>query len=150
MRHRHPSPGHSIRPSRKLPLRPRNCHSTNRPLEGTAFGRKVGHAPGRTPRWLLQSEPDTPPSIQDLLSVMLIILDRDNMMLKRYDVDSGDSEAPHEVATLSGDLNIENDRPNPARARRATVATTPAPLASLVAHRKGITCEDSRANRPCR
>jgi hypothetical protein len=37
---------------------------------------------------LLQSKPDTPPSIQDLATVMLIFLDRDNMMLKRYDVDS--------------------------------------------------------------
>jgi hypothetical protein len=37
---------------------------------------------------LLQSKPDTPPSIQDLASVMLIFLDRDNMILKRYDVDS--------------------------------------------------------------
>jgi hypothetical protein len=76
---------------------------------------------------------------------MLIILDRDNMMLKRYDVDSGDSEAPHEVATLSGDLNIENGRSNFVRARRATVVSVPALLASLVAHRKSTTCEDSRA-----
>jgi hypothetical protein len=37
---------------------------------------------------LLQCNPDTPPSIQDLATVMLIFLDRDNMMLKRYDVDS--------------------------------------------------------------
>jgi hypothetical protein len=29
---------------------------------------------------LLQCEPDTPPSIQDLATVMLIFLDRDNMM----------------------------------------------------------------------
>jgi hypothetical protein len=37
---------------------------------------------------LLQSRPGTPPSIQDFPSVMLIFLDRDNMILKRYDVDS--------------------------------------------------------------
>jgi hypothetical protein len=37
---------------------------------------------------LLQCNPDTPPSIQDLATVMLIFLDRDNMMLKRYDVGS--------------------------------------------------------------
>jgi hypothetical protein len=34
---------------------------------------------------LLQCSPDTPPNIQDLATVMLIFLDRDNMMLKRYD-----------------------------------------------------------------
>jgi hypothetical protein len=34
---------------------------------------------------LLQCKPDTPPSIQDLVTVMLIFLDRDNMILKRYD-----------------------------------------------------------------
>jgi hypothetical protein len=37
---------------------------------------------------LLQCKPDTPPSIQDLATVMLIFLDRDNMMLRRYDGDS--------------------------------------------------------------
>ena len=37
---------------------------------------------------LLQCKPDTPPSIQDLATVILIFLDRDNMMLKRYDVGS--------------------------------------------------------------
>jgi hypothetical protein len=37
---------------------------------------------------LLQCQPDTPPSIQDLATVILIFLDRDNMMLKRYDVGS--------------------------------------------------------------
>jgi hypothetical protein len=37
---------------------------------------------------LLQSKLDTPPRIQDLATVLLIFLDRDNMMLKRYDVDS--------------------------------------------------------------
>ena len=31
---------------------------------------------------LLQCKPDTPPSIQDLATVMLIFLDRDNMMFK--------------------------------------------------------------------
>jgi hypothetical protein len=34
---------------------------------------------------LLQCKPDTPPSIQGLVTVMLIFLDRDNMILKRYD-----------------------------------------------------------------
>jgi hypothetical protein len=37
---------------------------------------------------LLQCNPDTPPSIRELATVILIFLDRDNMMLKRYDVDS--------------------------------------------------------------
>jgi hypothetical protein len=37
---------------------------------------------------LLQCNPGTPPRIQDLATVLLIFLDRDNMMLKRYDVDS--------------------------------------------------------------
>ncbi len=37
---------------------------------------------------LLQCKPDTPPLIQDLATVMLIFLDRDNMILKRYDVGS--------------------------------------------------------------
>jgi hypothetical protein len=37
---------------------------------------------------LLQCKPDTPPRIQDLATVLLIFLDRDNMMLKRYDVGS--------------------------------------------------------------
>ena len=37
---------------------------------------------------LLQCNPDTPSSIQDLATGMLIFLDRDNMMWKRYDVDS--------------------------------------------------------------
>jgi hypothetical protein len=37
---------------------------------------------------LLQCNPDTPSNIQDLATVMLIFLDRDNLMLKRYDVDS--------------------------------------------------------------
>jgi hypothetical protein len=32
---------------------------------------------------LLQCDPDTPPSIQDVATVMLIFLDRDNMMFKR-------------------------------------------------------------------
>jgi hypothetical protein len=32
---------------------------------------------------LLQCRPDTPPSIQDLATIMLIFLDRDNMMFKR-------------------------------------------------------------------
>jgi hypothetical protein len=36
---------------------------------------------------LLQCKPDTPPRIQDLATVLLIFLDRDNMMLKRYDED---------------------------------------------------------------
>jgi hypothetical protein len=34
---------------------------------------------------LLQCKPDIPPSIQDLATLMLILLDRDNMILKRYD-----------------------------------------------------------------
>jgi hypothetical protein len=34
---------------------------------------------------LLQCKPDIPPSIQDLATLMLIFLDRDNMILKRYD-----------------------------------------------------------------
>jgi hypothetical protein len=33
----------------------------------------------------LQCNPDTPPSIQDLATVLLIFLDRGNMMLKRCD-----------------------------------------------------------------
>jgi hypothetical protein len=37
---------------------------------------------------LLQCKPDTPPSIQELATVILIFLDRDNMMLERYDGDS--------------------------------------------------------------
>jgi hypothetical protein len=37
---------------------------------------------------LLQCKPDTPPSIQDVATVMLIFLDRDNMMVKRYDAGS--------------------------------------------------------------
>src|ERR1700677_3755853 len=32
---------------------------------------------------LLQCKPDSPPRIQDLATVLLIFLDRDNMMLKR-------------------------------------------------------------------
>jgi hypothetical protein len=32
---------------------------------------------------LLQCKPDTPPSIQDVATVMLIFLDRDNMMFNR-------------------------------------------------------------------
>jgi hypothetical protein len=45
---------------------------------------------------LLQCNSGTPPRIHDLATVLLIFLDRDNMMLKRYDVDSRDSKAPHE------------------------------------------------------
>jgi hypothetical protein len=37
---------------------------------------------------LLQCKPDTPPSIQELATVILIFLDRDNMMVKRYDAGS--------------------------------------------------------------
>jgi hypothetical protein len=37
---------------------------------------------------LLQCKPDTPPSIQELATVILIFLDRDNMMEKRYDAGS--------------------------------------------------------------
>jgi hypothetical protein len=34
---------------------------------------------------LLQCNPDTPPSIQQMATLMLIFLDRDNMMFKRHD-----------------------------------------------------------------
>ena len=34
---------------------------------------------------LLQCNPDTPPSIQQVATLMLIFLDRDNMMFKRHD-----------------------------------------------------------------
>jgi len=37
---------------------------------------------------LLQCKPDTPPSIQELATVILIFLDRDNMIVKRYDAGS--------------------------------------------------------------
>jgi hypothetical protein len=43
---------------------------------------------------LLQSKPDAPPSIQDLASVMLIFLNRHNMMLKRYDAGSCGNKPP--------------------------------------------------------
>ncbi len=39
----------------------------------------------RTGLRVLQCNPDTPPSIQDVATVMLIFLDRDNMMFKRHD-----------------------------------------------------------------
>jgi hypothetical protein len=37
---------------------------------------------------LLQCKPDTPPSIRELATVILIFLDREDMMSKRYDVGS--------------------------------------------------------------
>jgi hypothetical protein len=37
---------------------------------------------------LLQCDPETPPCIQELVTVILIFLDRDNMMAKRYDAGS--------------------------------------------------------------
>jgi hypothetical protein len=37
---------------------------------------------------LLQCDPETPPCIQELATVILIFLDRDNMMVKRYDAGS--------------------------------------------------------------
>ena len=41
---------------------------------------------------LLQCNTGTPPSIQELATLILIFLDKDNMMLKRYDVGSWDNE----------------------------------------------------------
>jgi hypothetical protein len=37
---------------------------------------------------LLQCDPETPLCIQELATVILMFLDRDNMMVKRYDVGS--------------------------------------------------------------
>ena len=46
---------------------------------------------------LLQCNPDTPPSIQDVATVMLIFLDRDNMMFKEWIVERRGSEIIHEI-----------------------------------------------------
>ena len=41
---------------------------------------------------LVQCNTGTPPSIQELATLILIFLDKENMMLKRYDVGSWDNE----------------------------------------------------------